>query len=181
MMNPPWITTKSGVPMRVHSLDAKDFNLDDIAHGLSQICRFTGQSKRFYSVAQHSCLVADLVYNNTKDVELAKSALLHDATEAYLGDIPGPFKKLCPGYEMLERSFGEKIQDRFKLKYEFSHPEIKKADVALLLAEMEILFDHPIDIGISREDFPCSYKIFPVDAKSAYRSFLIECSRWLII
>lgn len=60
----------------------------DIAHALANLCRFNGHTKFFYSVGQHSVLVADLVYSWTKNKKLALAALLHDASEAYCADLP---------------------------------------------------------------------------------------------
>src|SRR5579872_2947230 len=86
--NQPWIQTASGLefPLFEPRLDA--INIEDIAHGLSMICRFTGQCARFYSVAEHSVHVSHLVPR-----EDAAWGLLHDAAEAYLGDVASPLKK----------------------------------------------------------------------------------------
>ena len=66
----------------------EDIDIEDIAHGLAYTCRFNGQSTAFYSVAQHSLMVADLVAD-----ELKLEALMHDAAEAYLGDVVKPLKE----------------------------------------------------------------------------------------
>ena len=63
-------------------------DIEDIAHGLAYQCRFNGQTRYFYSVAQHSLIVAGLV---PKRLYLA--ALLHDAAEAYMGDMVKPLKQ----------------------------------------------------------------------------------------
>lgn len=69
-------------------LEPGDVSIHDIAHGLAHICRFLGQVPQFYSVAQHCCLVSAAV-----PWEYAMTGLLHDAAEAYMGDISGPMKK----------------------------------------------------------------------------------------
>lgn len=83
-----WIQTYSG--RRFWPLDPRteDVCLDDIAHALSNLCRFTGHVKTFYSVAQHCVLASRAVHP-----DVAMLALLHDAAEAYLGDIARPWKR----------------------------------------------------------------------------------------
>ena len=72
---------------------ADEVRLEDIARGLANTCRFGGQTPVFYSVAQHSVLVANLVHSATGDRNMALLALHHDSAEAYLGDIPRPLKR----------------------------------------------------------------------------------------
>ncbi|MDP3133715.1 MAG: phosphohydrolase, partial [Burkholderiaceae bacterium] len=72
-------------------------DIEDIAHGLAYQCRFNGQTSAFYSVAQHSLMVADLV-----PPALRRAALLHDAAEAYLGDMVKPLKALVPDFGHIE-------------------------------------------------------------------------------
>jgi len=113
------------------------FDILDIAHGLSNICRFGGQCQTFYSVAQHSVYVSHLVPE-----EHRMSALLHDAAEAFLGDIPRPLKGLLPEYKKLEERVEWVIATRFDLAYPWSQ-EIKRADNAMLLAEQyQIMRNH---------------------------------------
>jgi hypothetical protein len=85
--------------------------IEDIAHALSNICRFGGHSRLFYSVAQHSVLVAEL-----GPIRLRKEALLHDATEAYVGDVIKPLKVLLGDvFENIENSFLKAIIKKFGL------------------------------------------------------------------
>jgi hypothetical protein len=81
----------------------------DIANALGKICRFGGQISHYYSVAQHSVLVEHLA-----PLELKRAALLHDAAEAYLGDVITPLKKLLGNtYAWLEQEFEEAIFTQF--------------------------------------------------------------------
>jgi hypothetical protein len=89
-----------------------EFDIYDIANGLSLLCRFGGQIERFYSVAQHSILVAALAPK-----ELKREALLHDASEAFLGDVIKPLKALLGlTYKQIERQFEEVIFSQFGLE-----------------------------------------------------------------
>jgi hypothetical protein len=72
--------------------DYEQIEAEDIAHHLSMLCRYGGGVRRFYSVAEHCCLVHDLLAWQGQDPEIVKAGLLHDAAEAYLGDIIAPLK-----------------------------------------------------------------------------------------
>jgi uncharacterized protein len=82
-----WMGTWSGARFWPLDPHPRDFHLGDIAHHLSMTCRYGGAVQRFYSVAEHSVLVSLFVAP-----EYAKEALLHDASEAYVGDLIRPLK-----------------------------------------------------------------------------------------
>lgn len=84
-----WILTQSATQVDILKPQAKQIRIDDICHGLAHVCRFNGQPRHHYSVAQHSLIVADIVPQEHK-----LAALLHDATEAYVADIARPIKLL---------------------------------------------------------------------------------------
>lgn len=91
-----YITTRSGRRIRMPNIHASQVHLGDIAHSLSNQCRFQGHTQTYYSVAEHSVLVADLAEAEGHDEMVVRAALLHDAHEAYLGDFPSPFKVAVP-------------------------------------------------------------------------------------
>lgn len=74
-------------------LKAEDLSVLDIAHHLSNMCRFSGATRKFYSVAEHSVRVTRWVRAQSGSIEEQRWALLHDASEAYLQDLPTPLKK----------------------------------------------------------------------------------------
>ena len=80
----PTITLASGRLFDFLDPHGSDFSIEDIAHGLAHVCRYAGQCRAFFSVAEHSIIVSDLV------TEFAYEALLHDAAEAFIGDITRP-------------------------------------------------------------------------------------------
>lgn len=86
------ILTHSGRYVRPLALDPEDVDVVDIAHALSHQCRFSGHVRQFYSVGEHSCRVCDLVAELGGGSYLELWALLHDASEAYLVDLPRPVK-----------------------------------------------------------------------------------------
>ena len=114
----PFIQTLSG--RRVNPLDAAPEDIDpaDIARALSNLCRFGGHSKAFYSVAQHSAIVCDLLEERGATPDELMAALLHDAAEAYLGDLPHPLKhrsELGAAFRVAEKRLEAVIAERFAL------------------------------------------------------------------
>lgn len=102
------IRTVSGIYMNVFEPTPEMVCIEDIAHALSKQCRFGGHLPRFYSVAQHS--VACM--NNAEPAERL-AALLHDASEAYLLDIPSPIKKRLANYNEIEEGLMRVIAEKF--------------------------------------------------------------------
>lgn len=126
-----WIQTFTGRRFDLLDPDPDQVDIRDIAQGLSHQCRFNGHCKMFYSVAEHSMLASTAA---SPDRELAKYALLHDAAEAYLGDIVRPLKYLLPAYEEMEFNVWLAIAGRFGLDPRMP-PEVKIIDDCLLATE----------------------------------------------
>lgn len=123
------ITTFSGRPFWPFNPQACDLDIDDIAHHLSLACRFSGACRTFYSVAQHS-VACSLVC----DKSIAHWALMHDAAEAYLGDMPRPIKRLLPDYMEAEERILECVAHRFALPWPIPSA-VKEVDVRMLASE----------------------------------------------
>jgi 5'-deoxynucleotidase YfbR-like HD superfamily hydrolase len=115
----------------------EDVDVRDIAHALAHQCRYNGHSACFYSVAEHSVLLADRF---SADRYMARYALLHDAAEAYLGDIIRPLKPFLPGFAEVEQKVERVIFDRFGL-VDALPLEVKLADTRILMDERNALFD----------------------------------------
>lgn len=82
----------------------EDITLDDVAHGLSQTCRFAGQTRRFYSVAQHAVLVSRRLDATGCSLPIQLGGLHHDDAEAFIGDCTRPLKMLLPGWRRVEQT-----------------------------------------------------------------------------
>ena len=136
---PDAIFTHSGIFIRPLVPNPDAIRIEDIAHALSQQCRWTGHTSTFYSVAEHCLGVAAL----QSESELRLTALLHDASEAYLADLARPIKK-APGlgevYLEVEARLEMAISMRFNTYSEpLAYTEIKAADEEMLWAEAKLL------------------------------------------
>lgn len=129
--------TSSGRRAHVLAPEETEIEIEDIAHALSMLCRFGGHCQRFYSVAQHSVLVSELV-----PARMALQALLHDAPEAYLGDVIRPLKRELERYKQIEEAWWLAIARRFDGPEE-QPPNIKRADlIALMTERRDLLLPH---------------------------------------
>jgi hypothetical protein len=130
------ILTHLGKSFDLSAPDADLIDPRDIAHALAHICRFGGHTRKFYSVAQHSCIVADLVPEEHK-----LAALLHDATEAYCGDMVRPLKLAMPDYQVIEEGIWFAICYRFWIGSDLP-PCVRDADMIALATERRDLMPH---------------------------------------
>lgn len=125
-----WLQTFTNVQFWPLDPRVSEIRLEDIAHALSNLCRFGGHSNSFYSVAQHSVLVAQHLPR-----ELALQGLFHDATEAYLVDVPSPIKRHLSGYIEMEVRLARVIGEHFNVSLDPMHPEVNRQDVIALHTE----------------------------------------------
>lgn len=118
-------------------LNPLEYTLDvrDVAHGLSNTCRFSGQCRDFYSVAEHSVWVSRLV--QLVAPEFALHALFHDATEMFLGDLPTPIKAAMPAYQALENRLSADLLTLLGVTQR-GQSVVKEADLILLAIEREV-------------------------------------------
>ena len=165
---PPFIQSRSGRYINLLEPDSGLFCIEDIAHALSHICRFCGHSREFYSVAQHSVLTSRLVPEDD-----AMAALLHDAAEAYIGDITTHLKRLLPDYQVIEQRMESAVFAKFGVAYPLPK-SVKHADLVMLATERRDLMT--VDesswwAGIEGIT-PASFQISPESPDKAKQSFL---------
>lgn len=133
----PLLLTASGAMVDLSQPDPAVVSIRDIAHALARLTRWGGHIRKpWYSVAQHSLMVADTDRLGCPP-ELALVALMHDATEAYLGDVTAPVKALVPAFAALERGWALAIGERFGLGAQLADlpAEVKSRDQRALATE----------------------------------------------
>jgi 5'-deoxynucleotidase YfbR-like HD superfamily hydrolase len=165
-----WLQTYLGKRFYVCDPRPEDMDIEVIAHALSQQVRFSGHTRGAYSVAQHCVMVSDLSAR-----EDALWGLLHDASEAYLVDIPSPLKRLpeFSGYLALEAKIMAAICDRYGLPREMP-ASVRHADLVALVTEARDLMS-PLQEGFYgglTPPEPMSERVEPLDPYRAKRLFL---------
>jgi hypothetical protein len=165
-MSIEYIETYTGrmvYPMRVQP---SDICLADIAHSLSQMCRYTGHSRVFFSVAEHSVRVSRIV-----PPQDATYALMHDSAEAYLVDIPSPLKRLpeFAAYRAAEARAMRAVCERFNLA-PVQPSSVTDADGILLATEARDLM--PMKCEWALVYAPLDTRIVPWDCATAEFEFL---------
>lgn len=167
----PWIMTNAGIRFHMFDPQPEEILLQDIAHSLSQMCRFVGHTTKFYSVAEHSIRVADLCSKENK-----LWGLLHDAAEAYIGDISGPFKSRLPEVKAVEKNIMRVIANKFGLSAEMP-AEVKDADLVMLVTEGHQLMPRSeLWIGEYTQE-PLKNTIRPLTQDQAKQAFLDEATK----
>jgi hypothetical protein len=127
----PTIRTRSGKYVNLVSPKPSTILIEDIAYSLSGQCRFVGHGDLRLSIAEHSVLVMRLLGKGYIQPRLKLLALLHDAAEAYLGDVSSPLKPEIPDYKRIEENFSNVIYKKFGFSKEEVaewYPLVKKAD-----------------------------------------------------
>jgi uncharacterized protein len=142
-----WFQTYSGKRFNPTNPNSDDIDIADIAHALSMQCRFNGHTVDFYSVAEHSVRVANYLHSIGCEKDVCMQGLLHDASEAYLGDVITPVKEELAEYRVIESYLQTLIYIKFEVPGEESDL-VKEADKVLLMTERrdllpDILEDWP--------------------------------------
>jgi hypothetical protein len=168
----PTITLASGRLFDFLDPHGSDFTIEDVAHGLAHVCRYAGQCRAFFSVAEHSIMVSDLV------TEFAYEALLHDAAEAFIGDITRPLKQLLPEFKRIEANVQDAIIERFGMNPDYKQA-VKEADLRVLAAEqIQAMAPGCADWAAPAGIDPAPVVVRYLDPVSAKREFLGRYERY---
>ena len=140
----PAIQTIGGLLVYLLNPSTDQISIYDIAHGLSYQCRFNGQLPQFYSVAQHCVHVAEFLEHQNCNNSTCLKGLLHDAHEAYLGDIVTPLKALLPDYAKIEHKLDAVIFEKAGIPNisDYAAKKISEADKRMLSTEIRDLRPH---------------------------------------
>lgn len=168
-----WIQTYTGRQFSYECCTLDEISIVDIARALSHICRFTGHSKCFYSVAQHSVLVSEQCSHPFL-------GLMHDATEAYVGDMNRPLKSKLPSdsiYKRIDDNIWEVMQSKWPslAATQAQIEECKKADLRMLVTEShDVLWHGPhAEWDINQTNYPrYDFTIKPWSPDEAMERFL---------
>jgi 5'-deoxynucleotidase YfbR-like HD superfamily hydrolase len=151
-------------------------DIEEIAQALANLCRYNGHTQYFYSVAQHSLHVCDILMGQPELRQHAFAGLMHDAAEALIGDIVKPLKRLLPDYQRIERDVEAAVFDRFGLPAQLD-PCVKRADMVMLRTELRDF------MGVTDEQAhrawalpadvePLQERLFPMPPRQARDTFL---------
>lgn len=165
----PAIQTFSGRRYYIKDPRPDEIHIEDIAGPLSRICRFSGHCHRFYSVAQHCVMASAVALEGPGGIEMARTMLLHDAQEAYLGDVTRPLKQLLPDYRRYEDLAWHAIWSRFDLDPE-TFDGIKEIDNYMLGLEKATLLPNS-DEWFGIPDMP-NAKLNTLTPKAAELQFM---------
>jgi hypothetical protein len=180
------IDTFTGKWVNPENVSEGDISIYDIAHSLSLLCRFTGHCKWFYSVGQHSINVAYILgkrslgfdYETKDNMRLTMLAgLLHDAAEAYMGDIARPIKALFSKYTRQIKEVEDRLMGVIVKKFGLSGADwqyVKKADNLMVVTEAyQLMPDNLDEWDISETpivDFPAIGIARPEDIEGNFLS-----------
>lgn len=134
-----WIETYTGRMVTPVDPDPITLCVTDVAHALANKCRYSGHTRRFYTVAEHSWLMAEYALAKG-DRESARWALIHDAVEAYLPDVPRPLKPFLANWKELEANMERAVKEHFD-EYPNAAVEglVHSLDTRILLTEAQVL------------------------------------------
>lgn len=162
----PWVQGRSGRLFYLQDPRPEYVDVRDVAHALANLCRYTGHTRAFFSVAQHCVLVS-----RTCDPEHARDGLVHDAAEAYVADLSAPVKSLLPEYRALEHRVATAVAAHFGVTWP-PPPCVRLADRRVFLAEARDLMGPPVALPYPGDPAPAELVVEPWSPTEAAVRFL---------
>lgn len=160
-----WFFTYTGRRFYPWNPREEDISIMDIAHALANTCRYGGQCRFYYSVAVHSLMVAEQVTSESHKL----AALMHDAAEAYVGDMPKPFKPFMIGFSEAEDLIMQVIANKFGFQYPLDS-SIHAVDHKMLHTEAKLLLPGSpwLDSSQAYNNIQKLPKVNPEEAEEAF-------------
>ena len=174
-----WITTYGGIHFFPLDPEADKIEITDVAHALSLICRGNGHVKTFFSVGQHCIHCALEAEARGYGSRIALACLLHDASEAYMSDVPRPFKKYLKDYKKLEDRLLSLVYEKY-LGSDITEAEarlVKQIDNDILAYDLFYLLDEGCKEDLPEMKRPFSYEVRSFE--SVAQEYLELFQKWM--
>lgn len=166
------ITTHSGQQVDIEAPQSDTLRIEDIAHALSFLCRGSGQANFFFSVARHCVYCAAEAQARGFSREVVLACLLHDASEAYMTDVPKPIKdNLIPQYRKYEDALLDRIYEKFigRALTDDELSQVSLIDRVLLQYDLKYLLNMEVELPPIHIELKYEYIPFE-EARDAYLS-----------
>lgn len=169
-----FIETYTGLPFDFREPVLDNINMIDIAHALSNQCRYSGHTRYHFSTAQHCCLLAEFVADRGGSAIECFQILIHDAAEAYLVDIPRPVKQFMPEYRVWDKRVNDAVRARYGLS-KLAMPSYQDdIDSRIIVDERAALMDDQRKNDWGHKMAPLGVKIESWTPIQAERTFLMQ-------
>lgn len=180
-----WIETRSGESVSLIAPGENMIHLEDIAHGLAHTCRFGGQCAQFYSVAEHSIIVAnhyaETITDDFFNARTMFAMIMHDAAEAYIGDVTSPLKALLPDYRQIEARISAAIASRFDVDQSpYTTAQIERCDRQVLALEKIKVMRSSRDWSMLTGVIPATISPMFYPPELAASEFLSLARHWMV-
>lgn len=161
-----WITTYGGTHFFPLKPEADKIEITDVAHALSLICRGNGHVKSFFSVGQHCIHCALEAEARGYGAKIALACLLHDASEAYMSDVPRPFKQYLSDYISHEKTLLDIVYTKYlgTTLTEEEEKRVKEIDDDMLYYDLKILLGEASEKELPEMKTTFSYEVLPFEA-----------------
>ena len=181
-----YFITYTGKRIDIANFKESDICLEDISHALTKICRFGGNMPldQHYSVAMHSLYLSDYASRKGYSLDMQRYLLMHDASEAYLGDIISSIKAMLPDYQELEEHISGIIYSKYNIMHHSLTQKIGSTlDKRILLDEAKAFFPHEMDAFTEQAGDlqPLDINILPDTSLRVTKAIFLTCCKNLMI